>query len=103
MDSMTFDELDDLLESVRGNADQQWQDAAMQCLRALAATGEPFTADEVHDLMRPYGVTTASENAMGAMFNKARREGVIVSDGMYRPSERRDAHRRMVRIWKGAA
>jgi hypothetical protein len=103
MDSMTFDELDDLLESVRGNADQQWKEAAMQCLMALAATGEPFTADEVHDLMRPYGVTTASDNAMGAMFNKARREGVIVSDGMYRPSERRDAHRRMVRIWKGAA
>jgi hypothetical protein len=59
--------------------------------------------------MRPYGVHTQSDNAMGAMFNKARREGLIVSDGMYRPSERRDAgvaltyHRRMVRIWKGAA
>jgi hypothetical protein len=62
----------------------------MECLRLLAATGEPFTADEVHDLMRPYGVHTQSENAMGAMFNKARREGLIVSDGMYRPSERRD-------------
>ena len=103
MDSMTFDELDDLLESVRYNADTQWQEAAMECLRLLAATGEPFTADEVHALMRPYGVHTQSDNAMGAMFNKARREGLIVSDGMYRPSERRDAHRRMVRIWKGAA
>jgi hypothetical protein len=41
MDSMTFDELDDLLESVRYNADTQWQDAAMECLRLLAATGEP--------------------------------------------------------------
>jgi hypothetical protein len=102
MESMTFDELDDLLEAVRENADERWKHAAMECLRALAATGELFTADEVHDLMRPYGVHTASDNAMGAMFNKARREGLIVSDGIYRPSERRDAHRRMVRIWKGA-
>jgi hypothetical protein len=39
---------------------------------------------------------------MGALFARARREGLITTDNQYRPSTRREAHRRMVRIWKGA-
>lgn len=101
MDAMTFDELDYLLECVRQNADARWRHSCRECIRVLAATGQSFTADDVHDLMKGNGFITASKNAMGAMFNAARRQGIIISDNVYRPSERRDAHRRMVRVWRG--
>jgi hypothetical protein len=102
MEAMTFDELQHLLEGTLENADEAWKVWAYQCITQLADAGEPFTADEVHLLLEPYGVNTGSDNAMGALFARARREGLITTDNQYRPSTRREAHRRMVRIWKGA-
>ena len=36
MESMTFDELDDLLQSVYRNADERWKDAAGAAVTSLA-------------------------------------------------------------------
>lgn len=102
LDAMTFDELQELLESTLENAEDAWKVWAFHCIEQLAAAGEPFTADDVHMMLEPYGVNTGSDNAMGALFARARRQGLITTENQYRPSQRREAHRRMVRIWKGA-
>jgi hypothetical protein len=102
MDEMTIDELDGLLDEVREKADRAWKLAAAEAIRQLVAAGDPFTADEVWAMIEPLGVRTHEPNAMGAVFNAAARDGLITSDGMYRPSCRRKAHRRMVRVWRGA-
>lgn len=101
LNAMTFDELQELLESTLENAQEAWKVWAFQCIKQLAAEQRPFTADDVHLLLEPYGVTTGTDNAMGALFARARREGLITTDNQYQPSQRREAHRRMVRIWKG--
>jgi len=44
---------------------------------------------------------TVHPNVMGAVFARARRDGIITTHNHYRPSVRRDAHRRMVRVWEG--
>ena len=102
MDAMTIDELNEILDDVRQRADRAWKIAAAEALRQLVAAGEPFTADDVWAMIEPLGVQTHEPNAMGAVFNAAARDGLITSDGMYRPSCRRKAHRRMVRVWRAA-
>jgi hypothetical protein len=102
MDEMTIDELDDLLDEVREKADRAWKLAAAEAIRQLVAMGDPFTADDVWAMIEPLGVCTHEPRAMGAVFNAAARDGLITSDGIYRRSCRRENHRRMVRVWRGA-
>lgn len=102
MDEMTIDELHEILDDVREKADRVWKMAAAEAIRQLVAAGDPFTADDVWAMIEPLGVRTHEPNAMGAVFNAAARDGIITSDGMYRPSCRRKAHRRMVRVWRAA-
>ncbi len=102
MESMSFDELEGILQRTQQAADERWKKAAGMAIDYLIRAGKPFTADDVWQILEPLGVTTHEPNAMGAMFNAARREGKITSDGMYRPSCRRTAHRRMVRVWRAA-
>ena len=102
MESMSFDELEGILDDVAERANREWRATAMRAIEFLAGRGVEFTADDVWALIEPTGVTTHEPNAMGAMFNQAQREGIITSDGMYRPSCRRKAHRRMVRVWRAA-
>lgn len=102
MEPMTIDELGDLLDEVNEKAHHAWKIAASEALRQLIKSEEDFTADDVWELIEPFGVKTHEPSAMGAVFNEAARAGWIVSDGMYRPSMRRGAHRRMVRVWRGA-
>jgi hypothetical protein len=102
MDEMTIDELEGILDEVAERANDEWRKVTARAIQFLAGRGQEFTADDVWALIEPLGVTTHEPNAMGAMFNKARREGIIESDGMYRPSCRRNAHRRMVRVWRAA-
>lgn len=102
MDQMGIDELEGILDEVADRANKEWRAITMRAIQFLAGRGGEFTADDVWALIEPLGVSTHEPNAMGAMFNQAAREGIIESDGMYRPSCRRKAHRRMVRVWRAA-
>ena len=102
LNAMTFDELEGILEQTLENQHQRWVEEAMACITRLAQTGEPFTADDVHHAMQGTNTYTYTDNAMGAVFARARRQGIITTENQYRQSQRREAHRRMVRIWKGA-
>jgi len=102
MESMSFDELEGILDEVAERANREWRATAMRAIEFLAGRGGEFTADDVWALIEPTGVTTQTPSAMGAMFHHAHREGIITSDGIYQPSRRREAHLRPQKVWKGA-
>lgn len=81
------------------SADAWWKATADQAIDHLAATGQPFTADDVRDLGVP---DPSSPKAWGARFLSASRQGRIVRVG-YQPSRRLSVHAHPVAVWQGAA
>lgn len=81
------------------NAKQDWVRAADQAIDQLAATGQPFTADDVRALGIP---DPESPKAWGARFNTAARTGRIRRVG-YVPSRRPSVHAHPIAQWVGAA
>lgn len=76
-----------------------WKATADQAIDHLAATGRPFTADDVRDLGVP---DPSSPKAWGARFLSASKAGRIVRVG-YTPSRRASVHAHPVAVWQGAA
>ncbi len=75
-----------------------WRLAAEAVIRRLAARGGVFTSDDVCEIVgRPPG----HGNAVGGLFIAASRRGEIQPAG-YRPSQRPEAHARILRCWRGA-
>lgn len=75
-----------------------WRLAAEATIRRLAARGVVFTSDDVCQIAgRPPG----HANAVGGLFIAASRRGEIQPAG-YRPSQRPEAHARILRCWRGA-
>lgn len=79
---------------------QEWRGLVDAVIETLAATGEPFTADDVSALTGDS--PTGSRGAMGARVQYAARRGVIVRVG-YVPSKRPSVHAHPVTLWQGAA
>lgn len=74
-----------------------WRVGAEAALKRLIYSGRPFTADDLHELVpEPPG----HHNAVGGLFIGAARRGEIEAVG-YRQSDRPEAHRRPVRVWRG--
>ena len=67
-------------------------------LDALIDSGREFTADQLRD--RTGAPPAASPNILGAAIMAAARAGRIECVG-YRPSDRPEAHRRILRVWRG--
>lgn len=78
-----------------------WRVYAEDAIERLARRGEPFTADDLH---REAGdqLASASNSAIGGLFARAAKRGLIVHCG-YTTSTRPEAHGRVLRQWKGAA
>lgn len=87
-----------------GAADRvwEWRNRALDAIRDLAATGLPFTADEVIAAVGLPDVGPNRNNAVGAVFSAAAKRGWIVKTGHYRPSRRVLAHARVVAVWVGS-
>jgi hypothetical protein len=78
-----------------------WGRDAEAAIRQLAASGVPFTAD---DLIRLVGLPSWGvnrNNAVGALFTSAAKRGLIVRTGHYRKSRRALSHGRMIAVWVG--
>lgn len=74
--------------------EETWKHAAALEIEALAAIGQPFTAEDVAALVgRP-----TRPNAMGAAMSAAVRRGQIRRVG-YRTATRPDAHARVIAVW----
>jgi hypothetical protein len=81
-----------------------WRDRASLALRDLAATGEPFTADDVLDRAGhpdDRHEANAANNAVGSLFRAAAAERIIMQTGAVVQS--RQPHRKggMIRVWIG--
>ena len=80
-----------------------WRSMATTILEDLAASGQPFTAD---DLIFRAGLPNAQavnrNNAVGSLFLHASKTGMIVETGRRVPSARRGNHGRRLTEWIGA-
>lgn len=85
---------------VEANANQQWKDEALQIVRKLASGKQPFTSDDVWAALVGKSVTP-EPRAMGAVFLKASRAGVIRPTGEYWQSKRPECHARRIAVWVG--
>lgn len=81
-----------------------WNGQARLAVLALAATGEPFTSEEVTARCGlPRGtVGTNRNNAVGALLSGAARRGLIRKTGRTVPSTRVSSHGAALAEWVGA-
>lgn len=90
----------DGMRAAEAATDVAWRKACDATIARLAATGEPFTADDVRALVGP--PVAASPQAFGARFGAAHRGDVIAPVG-FTTSERPERHGGVVRVWRGTA
>lgn len=84
------------LAQVEANAPADWKNAASAALARLAATGAPFTTDDVWaQVPQPQ-----EPRALGALIRAAARAGAIRRVG-WRESSRPECHSRPVAMWSG--
>ena len=84
------------MQIVEDAADVEVRAAIDRAIARLAATGEPFTSDDVRAVDEGFG----SPNLLGARINRAARHGEIVRVGFVRTA-RPEAHGRHVSQWQG--
>jgi hypothetical protein len=98
--SLTGIELRDAgVSSVTEHTPGEWRSAADQAIVALANKREPFTADDVRELV---GDPPNHPNAMGARFLDAVRAGIIRQVGRSLPV-RASRHASSVGLWIGVS
>jgi len=89
------------IEQVLENERIMWRVEIARLIRLTADNHEFFTSDDIHGLAEECGLREPHHpNAWGAAFNSAARDGIITPSGRFVPSERPDAHARMVGVWK---
>lgn len=97
---MSADLQPDLL-SYATDGDSWWSAKAMAAIKALAATGEPFTVYAI--TQDPYGVDEPPHgNYFGSIVALAKSQGLIKIAG-YLPSPRPSRNGGVCRAWIGAA
>jgi len=74
-----------------------WHNEAVICIRKMARTGKPFTAE---DVVAEIGAPSGSGKVIGAAFNTVARSNMIWRCGE-RPADRKSSHRRMLAVWRG--
>lgn len=85
------------------NANREWRANARREVRRLAATGRPFTADDLYDtLPHPDGNHTpnARNNLIGQVFREMCAEGWIEPVGVVK-SRQPKRKGGMIRVWRG--
>ena len=90
-------------QELAANADRAWpwKQQALGAIWDLAATGTPFTADDVIARVGLPSWGTNNNNAVGAIFSAAVKRGWIVPTGVYRKSRRPKSHARVIAVWAG--
>lgn len=83
--------------TIARDAQHNWHEQAVVCIRQMARTGRPFTAE---DVVAEIGAPTGSGKVIGAAFNTVARSNMIWRCGE-RPADRKTSHRRMLAVWRG--
>ena len=94
---------DEAIDRADNHADESWKHAALVSVRWCAHMHPDFTADEVwHRLEEHYGLEATHEpSAIGPVFLRAARAGVIRKTGELRPSTNKARHRDLT-VWTKA-
>ncbi len=80
------------------NTPDDWKDAALAIIKAMASSGMTFHAEDVRGLV---GDPPNHPNAFGAVFNAAAKTGLIIRIGDV-IAKRDNAHARRISLYKGA-
>jgi hypothetical protein len=80
------------------NTPEDWKEATMAIIKAMASSGMTFNAEDVRKLA---GDPPNHPNAFGAIFNAATRLKLIVRVGDI-IAKRDNAHARRISLYKGA-
>ena len=83
---------------VMDNTPDDWKDAALAIIKAMASSGMTFHAEDVRGLV---GDPPNHPNAFGAVFNVAAKTGLIIRIGDVM-AKRDNAHARRISLYKGA-
>jgi hypothetical protein len=92
---------DNAIESVGRAANGEWIRVVERIIRDLAASGEPFTTDDVWDALREQSTTTREPRAMGAVMRRMVKSGFIEKAEGFRVSIRPKAHKNPKQLWRG--
>lgn len=76
-----------------------WAQHADKAVKQLAATGKPFTTDDIRQCI-PDGLTPKHNNAWGGLLIAWRKRGVIQPIG-YHQATHKPRHGGLQRIWQG--
>ena len=94
---------DEAIERVDQNANTEWKKTAEAAVIHIARMRPTFTADDVWDHLRKHtSCETHEPSALGAIFNKLRREGRIRHTGEFIISRRQTRHAAPIRVWTAA-
>ncbi len=88
-------------ERVGEHAPDEWTRYALAAVRQAARSAEEFTTDEPRAELERRGIGDPPEpRAWGAVMREAASRGWCEATDQTRPTERPDAHRRPVRVWR---
>lgn len=87
---------EDALRRVEENADADWKLRALQAIRKVAEQQPYLVVDDTWKFVE----APREKRAMGAMMQRARKEGWIAPTSEYRPSTNIAAHLGPRRLWK---
>jgi hypothetical protein len=81
-----------------------WRDRALTALRELADLGDPFTADDLRDIVDepdPRGHSNGPNNSIGSVFRQAHAEGWLEQTGQVVRSRAPRRKGGMIQVWVG--
>ena len=87
------------IDQVEENADEDWKQAARDCLHTLAETHDELTADDLIELLETKEVQTHNLAALGPIFQKASGLGWIENTERVVRTRIPRRHRKIT-IWK---
>jgi hypothetical protein len=96
--------IDQALAAVDENADRDWRQAADLSLAKAAGSLSELTADDVLEILEadyPHA-TTHNRSALGPVFLRAQRSGLIENTGRIEQSRLVQRHRKIT-VWKSLA
>ena len=87
------------IDQVEENADVDWKAVANVCLHALAETRDEFTADDLVEMLETKQVHTHNLAALGPLFLRASKRGLIRNSGRMVQSRIPRRHRKIT-VWQ---
>lgn len=81
------------------NADGCWKESAYRAVCEVADRLPDFTADDVWPLLERSGESTHEASALGPVFLRAAREGIIEQTGQMRQTRFARRHRKLT-VWR---